>query len=306
MFLNQFQGALFIQRGYEVSDELTNHLHTMSSLEIVELMNEHDSTIAEVVQGALPEIARAVDLISKKINLGGRLFYLGAGTSGRLGVMDAAECVPTFGTEPESVQGIIAGGSEAAEQAKEDAEDYFEDGEEILKTKNLTPDDVVVGLAASGKTPFVIGSISYANSVGSNTVGIACTVPSNLLEKVDIPIGLPVGPEVLEGSTRLKAGTAQKMVLNMLSTASMVQLGKVYQNLMVDVKPKNRKLLNRAKNIVMKLTDVGEAEAKKYLKDSGNDVKVAIVMARKQLDQETARNFLNHHHGYLGKILNEI
>ena len=126
------------------------------------------------------------------------------------------------------------------------------------------------------------------------------------MEKVDIPIGLPVGPEVLEGSTRLKAGTAQKMVLNMLSTASMVQLGKVYQNLMVDVKPKNRKLLNRAKNIVMKLTDVGEAEAKKYLKDSGNDVKVAIVMARKQLDQETARNFLNHHHGYLGKILNEI
>ena len=163
-----------------------------------------------------------------------------------------------------------------------------------------------MGLAASGETPFVIGSISYANSVGSNTVGIACTVPSNLLEKVDIPIGLPVGPEVLEGSTRLKAGTAQKMVLNMLSTASMVQLGKVYQNLMVDVKPKNRKLLNRAKNIVMKLTDVGEAEAKKYLKDSGNDVKVAIVMARKQLDQETARNFLNHHHGYLGKILNEI
>ena len=278
----------------------------MSSLEIVELMNEHDSTIAEVVQGALPEIARAVDLISKKINLGGRLFYLGAGTSGRLGVMDAAECVPTFGTEPESVQGIIAGGSEATEKAKEDAEDYFEDGEEILKTKNLTPDDVVVGLAASGETPFVIGSISYANSVGSNTVGIACTVPSNLLEKVDIPIGLPVGPEVLDGSTRLKAGTAQKMVLNMLSTASMVQLGKVYQNLMVDVKPKNRKLLNRAKNIVMKLTDVGEAEAKKYLKDSGNDVKVAIVMARKQLDQETARNFLNDHHGYLGKILNEI
>ena len=289
-----------------MSDQLTNHLHSMSSLEIVELMNEHDSTIAEVVQGALPEIARAVDLISKKINIGGRLFYLGAGTSGRLGVMDAAECVPTFGTEPESVQGIIAGGSKAAEQAKEDAEDYFEDGEEILKTKNLTPDDVVVGLAASGKTPFVIGSISYANSVGSNTVGIACTVPSNLLEKVDIPIGLPVGPEVLDGSTRLKAGTAQKMVLNMLSTASMVQLGKVYQNLMVDVKPKNRKLITRAKNIVMKLTDVGEAEAKKYLKDSGNDVKVAIVMARKQLDQETARNFLNHHHGYLGKILNEI
>ena len=289
-----------------MSDELTNHLHAMSSLEIVELMNEQDSTVAEVVQGALPEIARAVDLISKKINLGGRLFYLGAGTSGRLGVMDAAECVPTFGTEPESVQGIIAGGSKASEKAKEDAEDYFEDGEEILKTKNLTPDDVVVGLAASGETPFVIGSISYANSVGSNTVGIACTVPSNLLEKVDIPIGLPVGPEVLDGSTRLKAGTAQKMVLNMLSTASMVQLGKVYQNLMVDVKPKNRKLLNRAKNIVMKLTDVGEAEAKKYLKDSGNDVKVAIVMARKQLDQETARNFLNHHHGYLGKILNEI
>ena len=289
-----------------MSDQLTNHLHSMSSLEIVELMNEQDSTIAEVVQGALPEIARAVDLISKKINLGGRLFYLGAGTSGRLGVMDAAECVPTFGTEPESVQGIIAGGSEAAEQAKEDAEDNYEDGEKILKTKNLTPDDVVVGLAASGETPFVIGSISYANSVGSNTVGIACTVPSNLLEKVDIPIGLPVGPEVLDGSTRLKAGTAQKMVLNMLSTASMVQLGKVYQNLMVDVKPKNRKLLNRAKNIVMKLTDVGEAEAEKYLKDSGNDVKVAIVMARKQLDQETARNFLNHHHGYLGKILNEI
>ena len=289
-----------------MSDELTNHLHAMSSLEIVELMNGHDSTIAGVVQCALPEIARAVDLISKKINIGGRLFYLGAGTSGRLGVMDAAECVPTFGTEPESVQGIIAGGSKAAEQAKEDAEDYFEDGEEILKTKNLTPDDVVVGLAASGETPFVIGSISYANSVGSNTVGIACPVPSNLLEKVDIPIGLPVGPEVLEGSTRLKAGTAQKMVLNMLSTASMVQLGKVYQNLMVDVKPKNRKLLNRAKNIVMKLTDVGEAEAKKYLKDSGNDVKVAIVMARKQLDQETARNFLNDHHGYLGKILNEI
>ena len=142
------------------------------------------------------------------------------------------------------------------------------------------------------------------NSAGEHEFGVPFISYSAL--KVDIPIELPVGPEVLDGSTRLKAGTAQKMVLNMLSTASMVQLGKVYQNLMVDVKPKNRKLLNRAKNIVMKLTDVGEAEAKKYLKDSGNDVKVAIVMARKQLDQETARNFLNHHHGYLGKILNEI
>ena len=150
-----------------------------------------------------------------------------------------------FGTEPESVQGIIAGGSEAAEKAKEDAEDYFEDGEEILKTKNLTPDDVVVGLAASGETPFVIGSISYANSVGSNTVGIACTVPSNLLEKVDIPIGLPVGPEVLEGSTRLKAGTAQKMVLNMLSTASMVQLGKVTEKFMLQQMRKVQQFLHQ-------------------------------------------------------------
>ena len=287
----------------ETQNEKTLNLHSMSSIDIVTIMNEQDSQITEIIQRVLPQIAQAVDLIARNLKHGGRIFYVGAGTSGRLGVMDAAECVPTFGTEPEMVQGIIAGGENATVLAKEDAEDYFEDGQDALKRKDLKSKDVVVGISASGKTPFVIGAVSHANEIGSSTIGVACNVPSSLLDHVALAIALPVGPEILTGSTRLKAGTAQKMVLNMLSTASMVQLGKVFQNLMIDVKPKNQKLIQRAQNIVKKLGQVDTERAKNILEESGNDVKIAILMAKLGIDTESARELIILHGGYLNQAL---
>ena len=234
----------------EKSNPNTLNLHEMSALEIVQTMNAEDVTISQAVQRALPEIASAVDLIMGRLEKGGRLFYVGAGTSGRLGILDASECPPTFGTPPETVQGIIAGGETAIADAGEGAEDDRIAGKAAIQNKKVDRRDAVVGISASGTTPFVLAALETAREQGTGTIGLACNEHSPLLENVDVAIGVPGGPEVLAGSTRLKAGTAQKMVLNMLSTATMVGLGKVYKNRMVEVQATNKKLGSRAEEIV--------------------------------------------------------
>ena len=284
----------------------TLHLHQMSALEIVQTMNSEDATIAKSVQQALPEIASAVELIAGRLSDGGRLFYVGAGTSGRLGVLDASECPPTFGTLPEMVQGIMAGGEMAMTDAAEGAEDDHFAVEATMRNKKVDHRDAVVAIAASGTTPFVLAAVEYARLQGAATIGLACNSLSPLLENVDVSIGVPVGPEVLAGSTRLKAGTAQKMVLNMLSTATMVRLGKVYQNRMVDVQSTNKKLERRALEMVSELGKVSPEVAIDLLKKSENHVKTAIVMAQLGIDAIEARLLLEAEKGYLGRVLGTI
>jgi len=281
----------------------TLHLHQMSALEIVETMNSEDATIAQAVRGVQQEIASAVELITERLEKGGRLFYVGAGTSGRMGVLDASECPPTFGTLPDMVQGIMAGGEMAMTDAVEGAEDDFSAGEDTMRNKKVVDRDVVVGIAASGTTPFVLAAVEYARRQGAGTVGLACNSPSLLLENVDVSIGVLVGPEVLAGSTRLKAGTAQKMVLNMLSTATMVRLGKVYQNRMVDVLPTNKKLERRALEMVFELGEVSMENAAELLQESGNHVKTAVVMAKLGINSDSAKKLLEAEYGHLGRIL---
>ena len=281
----------------------TLHLHQMSALEIVQTMNSEDATIAQAVRGAQQEIASAVELITERLEKGGRLFYVGAGTSGRMGVLDASECPPTFGTLPDMVQGIMAGGEMAMTDAVEGAEDDHCVGEDTMRNKKVVHRDVVVGIAASGTTPFVLAAVEYARRQGAATVGLACNSPSPLLENVDVSIGVLVGPEVLAGSTRLKAGTAQKMVLNMLSTATMVRLGKVYQNRMVDVHSTNKKLERRALEMVSELGEVSKEIAAELLQESGNHVKTAVVMAKLGINSDSAKKLLEAEYGHLGRIL---
>ena len=281
----------------------TLHLHQMSALEIVQTMNSEDATIAQAVREAQQEIASAVELITERLEKGGRLFYVGAGTSGRMGVLDASECPPTFGTLPEMVQGIMAGGEMAMTDAVEGAEDDHCAGEDTMRNKKVVHRDVVVGIAASGTTPFVLAAVEYARRQGAATVGLACNSPSPLLENVDVSIGVLVGPEVLAGSTRLKAGTAQKMVLNMLSTATMVRLGKVYQNRMVDVQSTNKKLERRALEMVSELGEVSKEIAAELLQESGNHVKTAVVMAKLGINSDGAKKLLEAENGHLGRIL---
>jgi len=282
-----------------------NHLHNMSIFEIVELMNEEDTTVARTVKKNLPEITDAIELIADKLKHNGRLFYVGAGTSGRIGVMDACECVPTFGTSPELVQSIIAGGQNATNKSQENLEDRTEEGRLALKQVAINKNDVVVGISASGTTPFVLAALNYAREKYSATIGFSCSVPSPLLENVNVAIGVKVGPEILSGSTRLKAGTAQKMILNMISTTVMVKLGKVYKNMMVDVKTNNNKLMQRACKIVMDLGEVNKKEASDLLIKTGNQIKIAILMAKFGLNMESANKRLESVGGYLDEILDD-
>ena len=282
-----------------------NHLHNMSIFEIVELMNEEDTTVARHVKKNLPEITDAIELITDKLKHNGRLFYVGAGTSGRIGVMDACECVPTFGTPPELVQSIIAGGQNATNKSQENVEDRTEEGRLALKQVAINKHDVVVGISASGTTPFVLAAIDYAREKDSATIGFSCCVPSPLLENVNVAIGVKVGPEILSGSTRLKAGTAQKMILNMISTAVMVKLGKVYQNMMVDVQTNNNKLMQRACKIVMELGEVNKKEASELLIETGNQIKTAILMAKFGLNMDSANKKLESVGGFLDQILDD-
>jgi len=275
----------------------------MSALEIVQAMNSEDKNVAETVKLALPEIAEAVHLIADRLRQGGRLFYVGAGTSGRLGVMDAAECPPTFGVSPELIQGIIAGGVTALTDEIEGAEDDLGAGEAVMKKTGVNRKDVVLGISASGNTPFVLAAMDYAKQQGSARIGLACEMNSVLLKNVDVAICVPVGPEILYGSTRLKAGSAQKMILNMLSTAVMVKLGKVYKNHMVDLQVSNIKLLQRAEVMVAELGEVPQETAAKLLKETGNNVKTAIVMAKRKINVLEAENNLKAVDGILSKIL---
>jgi len=285
------------------SNSKFNHLHKMSVLEIVQMMNEEDKTVTRIVKKTLPEITDAIELIVDKLKSNGRLFYVGAGTSGRIGVMDACECVPTFGTPPELVQSIIAGGQNATNKSQENVEDRTEEGRLALKQVGINKNDVVVGISASGTTPFVLAALDYAREKDSATIGFSCSIPSPLLENVNVSIGVKVGPEILSGSTRLKAGTAQKMILNMISTTVMVKLGKVYQNMMVDVKTNNNKLMQRACKIVMELGEVDKKEASDLLIKTGNQIKTAILMAKFGLNLESANKRLESVGGYLDKIL---
>ena len=283
----------------------TMDIDLLPSLDIVQRINQQDKLVPLAVEKVLPEIAEAVDKITEAFKVGGRLFYIGAGTSGRLGVLDASECPPTFGTDPEMVVGIIAGGKEAMFRAKEGAEDDPALGEQDLKENTLTQRDVVVGIAASGRTPYVIGGLEYANKLGATTVALSCNPDSPIADIADIAISPVVGPEALTGSTRLKSGTAQKLVLNMLTTASMIRLGKSYQNLMVDVKATNAKLVARAARIVMQATDCTNQEAKTALKETDYDAKLAILMILTGLDKESATEQLNAKQGYLRKVVIE-
>ncbi len=278
-------------------------LDQMPTLEILEAMNREDATVAEAVRQALPQIAAFVDLTAERLRHGGRLLYVGAGTSGRLGVLDAAECVPTFGTPPEMVQGILAGGQKAMFQAVEGAEDDTEAGAMALREADLSADDVVLGIAASGRTPFVLGSLTYAREAGALAAALSCNTPAPILDAADHPIAVVVGPEVLTGSTRLKAGTAQKMVMNMISTATMVRLGKVYGNLMVDVRVKNKKLAGRARRIVMEVTGVDEHVAARLLEAANNEVKTAIVMHLTGASAADAREQIAGAGGHLRRVI---
>jgi N-acetylmuramic acid 6-phosphate etherase len=283
----------------------TQNIDRLSTLDIVKLINEEDITVAQAVQKALPDIALAIDRIIERLMQGGRVIYIGAGTSGRLGLLDAVECVPTFGITPDLFQALIAGGETAFSQAIEGAEDRAEDGEKDLKQVRLSNVDVVVGIAASGRTPYVIGGVNYANSIGALTIGLSCNSPAPLLDIVDTPIAVPVGAEVIAGSTRMKAGTAQKMVLNMISTATMVKMGKVYRNLMVDVRITNEKLRHRAREIIVYLTDLDEQAAEKLLENANNQVKTALVMFHRDVDNEDAEKILKEYNGFLRPIIEE-
>jgi N-acetylmuramic acid 6-phosphate etherase len=281
----------------------TTHIDELSSLEIVQLINDEDATVAAAVREALPQIAQAVDAIVEGMRHGGRLLYIGAGTSGRLGVLDAVECVPTFSTEPETVQGIVAGGDRAITRSIEGAEDDRAAGRAAIRDRGVTRHDTVAGIAASGHTPYVIGALEEANARGAATVAVACNAPAPLFDVAQIGIAALVGPEVITGSTRMKAGTAQKMILNMLSTASMIRLGKVYGNLMVDVRVSNQKLAARARRIVSEVTSASEDEAARLLALADDEVKTAIVVALLSLSPENARARLAEAQGMLHRVI---
>ena len=275
------------------------HVDSLSALEIVQLMNEEDKQVPLAIEKCLPQIAQAVECIVAAFQQGGRLVYIGAGTSGRLGVLDASECPPTFGVSPEMVKGIIAGGERALRHPIEGAEDSKAQAVVDLQTIQFSSKDVLVGIAASGRTPYVIGALEYAKSLGSVTVSIASNPNSAMANIVDIVIDTVVGPEVLTGSSRLKSGTAQKLVLNMLTTASMILMGKCYQNLMVDVQASNEKLKARAIRIVMQATDCDKALAEETLKQADQNAKLAIMMILSGLDRAQAETLLEKHQGKL-------
>ena len=275
------------------------HVDSLSALEIVQLMNEEDKQVPLAIEKCLPQIAQAVERIVAVFQQGGRLVYIGAGTSGRLGVLDASECPPTFGVSPEMVKGIIAGGERALRHPIEGAEDSKSQAVVDLQTIQFSSKDVLVGIAASGRTPYVIGALEYAKSLGSVTVSISSNPNSAMANIVDIAIDTVVGPEVLTGSSRLKSGTAQKLVLNMLTTASMILMGKCYQNLMVDVQASNEKLKTRAIRIVMQATDCDKALAEETLKQADQNAKLAIMMILSGLDRAQAEALLEKHQGKL-------
>ena len=281
----------------------TMNIDTLSTLEMVKLINREDHRVAEAVSEVTDKIAQAVDVIAAHLSDGGRLIYCGAGTSGRLGILDAVECPPTYSTEPEMVQALMAGGYGAIFKAVEGAEDSRELGVEDMKGIGFCARDVLVGIAASGRTPYVLGCMRYARELGAPTISVTCCPGSELDTFADIGIAPSPGPEVVTGSTRMKSGTAQKMVLNMLSTGAMIKLGKVYGNLMVDVKPSNEKLVRRCVTIVCSAAECSEREAAEALEKCGYRPKVAIVMILRNVDADTARRLLDAAQGRIARVL---
>ena len=289
----------------ETDNPKSRNIDKLSTIEALAIINAEDARVAPAVQAALPQVARAVDAIVYAIQRGGRLFYIGAGTSGRLGILDAAECVPTFSAPPDLIQGVIAGGTRAVTQAVEGAEDDPEQAILDLQARGLNGKDVVCGIAASGCTPYVIGALQYAQELGARTIAIACNLDSPIGLLADISVSVDLGPEVISGSTRMKAGSAQKMILNMLSTATMIRLGKVYGNLMVDVKVTNQKLAERATRLVQQLTGLDDADARHLLSLSEYEVKTAVVMARKGVGLVEARRMLDLASGNLREVIGD-
>ena len=281
----------------------TRELDKQSAYRIAELINEEDQKVALAVKTQLPQIGEAIDAIVERMKRGGRLIYMGAGTSGRLGVVDASECPPTYGVSSDLVVGLIAGGHAAMFQAQENVEDSEELGVADLKGLNITECDVVCAIAASGRTPYCIGGLNYAREIGAKTLTVCCNPGSPMTKLADIAIVPEVGPEVVSGSTRMKAGTSQKLVLNMLSTGTMVKMGKVYGNLMVDVQATNKKLIVRCENIVMQATGVSREEAQETLAKSGGKVKLAICMILTGLNCEDAQAALDKANGHLREVL---
>lgn len=284
----------------------TTEIDLASAFEIARLINEEDKKVAEKVKEKLDVIAEVIEVVSDAFQLGGRLLYFGAGTSGRLGVLDAAECPPTFGTLPEQVQGFIAGGKEAMFVAQEGAEDSEDHGREVLGNAEVAPPDIVCGLAASGRTPFVHGALKRASEVGCKTV-LVTTVPASQIDvSVDYLIDVEVGAEVIMGSTRMKSGTAQKMVLNMITTGAMIRQGKTYENVMVDLMLTNKKLAERAKRILMIFSEVDYQQAEKLLNEAGGHVKTALLMALGSLSVDEAKALLKANNGFVRKALLSI
>lgn len=287
----------------ENRNEKTENLDQMTIDEVINIMNEEDYKVASAVKKELPQIKLTIEIVIEAFNNGGRLIYIGAGTSGRVGVIDAVECPPTFGTKPEQVVGLIAGGERAFVKAVEGAEDSLELAEEDLKKLMINKNDVIIGIAASGRTPYVIGGLNYAKSKGCKTGAITCNKGSKVGAVADIAIEVVTGPEVLTGSTRLKAGTAQKMVVNMISTASMIGIGKVYKNMMVDLQQTNKKLQVRAENIVMEVTDSSREIVRLKLDEAKGSVKLAIVMILSNCDVEIGRKRLEETRGHVRKSI---
>ena len=283
----------------ETRNPNTMELDQMTPLELVTVMNQEDLNVVAGVKEVLPQVTQAIEWAVSSLEAGGRIVYFGAGTSGRLGVLDAVECPPTFGVSPDVVVGLIAGGEKAFVRAVEGAEDSLELCEEEFKKIGLNKNDIAIGIAASGRTPYVIGGLRYARSLGCKTVAIACNKGSEVGKEAELAIEPSCGPEVLTGSTRLKSGTAQKMILNMISTGSMVGVGKAYQNLMVDVQQTNKKLVVRAQNITMAATGCTREEAAQALEQADGNAKLAIVMLLTQMPVEEAKAKLNAAHGHV-------
>lgn len=282
------------------------NIDTASTLEILKIINEEDKIVPLIVEKELPYIEKAVNIIVDALKNGGRLLYFGAGTSGRLGVIDAAECPPTFGTPHELIRGYIAGGKEAMFVAQEGAEDLEEKGVNDVISAKVSPNDVVCGIAASKRTPYVVGAVKKAKQLGAKTLFVTCNPREEFnIEGVDVAICPYVGPEVIMGSTRMKSGTAQKLVLNMLTTASMIRLGKVYENMMIDLQLTNKKLVERAKKIIMTITGASYEAAGDYLKKSGGHVKTALVMIKANVSVDEAKRRLNMANGFVRKAIVE-
>ena len=290
----------------EKNNPATKNIDTMSTMDMLSLINQEDQKVAMSVQAALPQIAKAVDWITDSLKAGGRLFYAGAGTSGRLGVLDASECPPTFGVEPSLVQALMAGGHKAMFVAQEGAEDSPELCKEALQQAGFSNKDILVAIAASGRTPYAIGGLEYANSLGAKSIALVCSASSPMSKTAQHTICVEPGPEVITGSTRLKAGTAQKLVLNMLSTGTMIKMGKVYGNLMVDLKATNQKLRERSIKIVMQAADCTRTEAEEALKQAQNHTKLAIFMLLSDKPAPVAQQLLTKANGYISLALKNL